>query len=70
MKYPKYWAKRLRLFGDTVASTIAALSVAYSGMASGHLMVASLPFAVIGLVLALVVWLVVSFISCEMGGGE
>lgn len=70
MKYPKYWAKRLRLLGDTVAGAIAALSIAYTGMASGDLVLASLPFAAIGLLLALVVWLVLSFISCEMGGGE
>lgn len=69
MKHLKYWGKRLRLFGDAVAGTIAALSIAHTGLAAGNIVVTNLPLVAVGLLAALVVWLSTSFISAEMDGG-
>ncbi len=66
MKHQKYWGKRLRLFGDIVAGTIAALSITHSGLAAGSVIVANLPLVAVGLLVALVVWLSFSFVSAEM----
>lgn len=67
----KYWGKRIRLLGDAVSATIAGLSVTNTGLAAGKLDIASLPLAAVGLLVALVVWLALSFVSGEMddGGG-
>lgn len=66
MKRTKYWGKRLRLAGDAVSGTIAALSIAYSGLANGHLVIQNITGSVIGLIAALAIWGVMSFISGEM----
>lgn len=66
----KYWGKRLRLLGDVLSGAIATIAIAYAGIASGNPVVENLPLAAIGLLLALVIWLSVSFISGEMDDGD
>lgn len=66
----KYWGKRLRLLGDTVSGGIAATSVAASGLASGDPVIDNLIWSASGLVVALVVWASLSFISGEMDSDD
>lgn len=65
----KYWGKRLRLLGDAVSSAVGALSVAATGLANGKPVIENLPWAAIGLLVALAFWVLMSFISHEMDGG-
>lgn len=70
MKYSKYWGGRLRLLGDAIAATIAAMSLASTGILEGRLVIENLPLMFVGLAFALAVWFVGSYISKEMEGDE
>lgn len=65
----KYWGKRLRLLGDVVSGGIATIAIAFTGIASGKPVVENFSAAAIGLIVALVIWASLSFISAEMDGG-
>lgn len=70
MKHRKYWAKRLRLFGDAVSGAVAALAAASTGLASGEFVIGNITFAAVGLLVALILWISTSFISAEMDDGN
>lgn len=70
MNYIKYWGKRLRLLGDVVSGAVGALSVAATGLAHGRPIIENLPWAALGLLVALAFWVLMSFISHEMDGGD
>ncbi len=70
MNKMQYWGKRLRLLGDAVSGGLAATSVAASGLASGDPAIGNLVWSAIGLVVALVVWVSLSFISGEMDSDD
>lgn len=70
MNRMKYWGKRIRTIGDAASGTIAVLSIASTGLQSGNLVVANIPMAAVGLLVALVLWGWLSYISGEMDGGE
>lgn len=69
MNHIKYWGKRLRLLGDVISGAIATIATAFSGITSGSLVIENFGLTVVGLVVALLVWLTASFISGEMDGG-
>lgn len=66
MNKMQYWGKRLRLLGDAVSGGLAAAS----GLASGDPAIGNLVWSAIGLVVALVVWVSLSFISGEMDSDD
>lgn len=66
----KYWGRRLRRLGDAVSSAGAAASLAATGITNGTVIVGNLPWVAVGFLVSLVFWVLMSFISREMDGGE